>query len=299
MRNLARSLLIALLAFGAPAAGAQELAPNERILIEYVEPHHPLYSSFLDPDDPQQAAEYQTNVKNFERYGTIMQRLKARRLLEEFSVFLRPLKLPIMLRLRTQECGEANAFYDPVDSSLNLCYEFVAEVEDRAPRTATPEGFTRNEVIVGQIVATLLHEGGHAISNLLRLPVLGREEDTADQIAAFIMLQFGRDVARTLIKGETYGWNQRQRAPSRFWGPHSTALQRQHTFLCLAYGSDPEGFADFVTRFRWLPPQRAGGCAAEYAQVQHAFRTTVLPHVDAAEMDKVRKRRWLMPDDGK
>ena len=174
-------------------------------------------------------------------------------MLEEFSQFLAPLKLPITLRLRTQQCGEVNAFYDPADSSINLCYEFVADIEDRAPRATTPEGITREEVIIGQIVGTLLHEGGHAISNLLRLPVLGREEDTADQIAAFVMLQFGREVARTLIKGETYGWNQRQRTQSRFWGPHSTALQRQHTFLCLAYGSDPEGFEDFVTKFRWLP----------------------------------------------
>ena len=178
-----------------------------------------------------------------------MERLKSRRVMEEFSQFLAPLKLPITLRLRTKQCDEVNAFYDPANSSINLCYEFVADIEDRAPRATTPEGITREDVIIGQIVGTLLHEGGHAVSNLLRLPVLGREEDTADQIAAFVMLQFGREVARTLIKGETYGWNQRQRTQSRFWGPHSTALQRQHTFLCLAYGSDPariRGFRDQV-----------------------------------------------------
>ena len=94
----------------------------------------------------------------------------------------------------------------------------------------------------------LLHEAGHAVSNLLRLPVLGREEDTADQIAAFIMLQFGPDIARTLVRGEAYGWNQRQRTQSRFWGIHSTALQRQHAVLCLAYGMRPAALRGFRDR---------------------------------------------------
>ena len=218
------SVLAALLA-GAPAQSQTATAVgNERILIEYMEPRHPIFAYYTDADDPAQAEEVQTNIKTYKRYMAIMERLKARQVMEEFSQFLAPLKLPITLRLRTMQCGEVNAFYDPADSSINLCYEFVADIEDRAPRATTPEGITRDEVIVGQIVGTLLHEGGHAISNLLRLPVLGREEDTADQIAAFVMLQFGRDIARTLIKGETFGWNQRQRTASRFWGPHSTAL---------------------------------------------------------------------------
>lgn len=273
---------------------------NERILIEYLEPRHPVFAYYTDPDDPAQAKDHETNVKTYKRYMAIMERLKARQVLEEFSQFLAPLRLPITLRLRAMQCGEVNAFYDPADSSINLCYEFVADVEDRAPRTTTPEGITRNEVIIGQIVGTLLHEGGHAVSNLLRLPVLGREEDTADQIAAFIMLQFGRDIARALIRGEAYGWNQRQRTASRFWGPHSTALQRQHMFLCLAYGMDPPAFEDFV-RIGWLPKQRAANCANDYNRVLHAFRETILPHIDMAIAKKVAQRRWPFqaPNDGK
>ena len=293
------AIIAALFAALGPLPAQAETAPlvrNERILIEYLEPRHPVFAYYTDADDPAQAQDHATNVKTYQRFTAIMERLRSRRLLEEFSQFLAPLKLPIALRLRTMQCGEVNAFYDPADSSINLCYEFVADVEDRAPRKTTPEGITREEVIIGQIVGTLLHEGGHAISNLLRLPVLGREEDTADQIAAFVMLQFGREVARALIKGETFGWNQRQRTTSRFWGPHSTALQRQHTFLCLAYGSDPEGFEEFVTKFRWLPKQRAEHCASEYKQIQHAFRETIVPHLDMALVKKVAARPWLRPN---
>ena len=77
---------------------------------------------------------------------------------------------------------------------------------DRAPQKVSPEGFTRQEAIVGGFVGVTLHEAGHAVNDLLNLPVLGREEDAADQIAGFIMLQFGKEVARTAIKGTAYSW---------------------------------------------------------------------------------------------
>jgi hypothetical protein len=273
------------------------LVRNNKIRIDYVEPRHPVYAGGLRADDPEQAEAYKKQLALYERYSNIYERLRRRRLLEEFSQFLAPVRLPITLRLKTQQCGVANAFYSPLESVITLCYEYVAEIEDRAPKETTPQGITRAEAIVGQVVGTLLHEAGHAISNLLQLPVLGREEDTADQLAAFIMLQFGPSVARTLIKGKAYGWYQadRRNVPS-YWGVHSTALQRQHTFLCIAFGHDPESFKDFV-QFGWLPRLRAENCADEYRQVELAFRMTVLPHLDPELVRQVRTRRWLLPED--
>ena len=295
------AVMTAALAGGAVSTLARSetaaLVQNPRVVIEYLEPRHPVYAYFIDPDDPRSEEEYKRNLKTYERFSTIMERLKQRHLLERFSLFLAPLKLPITLRLRTTQCNEVNAFYDPANSAIILCYEYIADIVDNAPTATTPEGITRAEAIIGQIVGGLLHEAGHAISNLLRLPVLGREEDTADQIAAYVMLQFGRDIARTLIKGKSFGWHQRRQTTSLYWGPHSTALQRRQTFLCLAYGSDPAGFEDFVKKHRWLPAPRAANCAAEYQRVQHAFRLTILPHLDLDLVEKIRKQPWLLPDD--
>ena len=58
-------------------------------------------------------------------------------------------------------------------------------------------------------------------------------------------------------------------------------------------------FEDFVTKFRWLPKQRADNCANEYEQVRHAFRETIVPHLDMALVKKVRARPWLRPNDAK
>ena len=81
---------------------------------------------------------------------------------------------------------------------------------------------------------------GHAVNDLLNLPVLGREEDSADQIAGFIMLQFGKDVARIAIKGTAYSWLTfaREDRPV-YWDTHSTPAQRFYNFLCIGYGGDP------------------------------------------------------------
>ncbi len=49
-----------------------------------------------------------------------------------------------------------------------------------------------------------LHESGHAVFDLLKLPVLGREADAADLFSAYVMLQLGKEGARTLILGSAY-----------------------------------------------------------------------------------------------
>jgi hypothetical protein len=58
---------------------------------------------------------------------------------------------------------------------------------------------------------------------------------------------------------------------------------------------------DFVTKFRWLPKARAENCATEYHQVQHAFRTTIVPHLDMALVKQMRDKplTFPMPGDGK
>jgi hypothetical protein len=78
---------------------------------------------------------------------------------------------------------------------------------------------------------------------------------------------------------------------------HSTALQRQHMYLCLAYGADPASFKDFIEH-GWLPKERAENCANEYKQALHAFRTTIVPHLDMDLVKVVQSRRWLRPQDG-
>src|SRR4051794_26126414 len=54
---------------------------------------------YLEPRDPKWQEAYE--------------RLKNRRVLEQFSEFFSPLRLPVTFRMKSMECGQANAFYDP------------------------------------------------------------------------------------------------------------------------------------------------------------------------------------------
>jgi hypothetical protein len=269
--------LAALSALPIPALAQnwEALPINPRVDIEYVKPSN-------------------------DRLTGIYEQVKGRRILEELQHFLAPVHLPYRLRLRTEQCDRTNAFYSPSNRSLVLCYELVEDVMKKAPATESADGFvTRESAIAGNLVGTVLHEGGHMLFDLLDVPVFGREEDAADEIASFIAVQFNKSVARVIVKGWVWTWAKEEdpaeaaTTPMSVWSDeHGTASQRMYNALCLGYGGDPETFAEFVAK-GYLPKKRADHCAAEYDLVTRAFVKTVLPFIDTELMKKVQQAEWL------
>jgi hypothetical protein len=255
----------------------QELAANTRVMIDYIDP-----------------------MLRYPRSQATLDRLRKRQVLEELAMFLSPLRLPRVLRIRTKSCGVVNAFYDRSEWAISLCYEFYEHLEQIAPQTKSPQGFTRDEVIVGGFIDAIFHELGHALFDILQVPVFGREEDAADQLSAFLMLQFGQDVARTTIKGAafTYLNNRNPRSRAEYADEHGTDAQRFFNYLCLAYGGEPDAFRDFVDN-GVLPKARANGCAREHQVVKKAFAKTILPHIDQQLMKTVQSVQWLRQTDGR
>jgi hypothetical protein len=272
MRLLA---LAALYALPTPAFAQnwEALPVNPRVDIEYVKPAN-------------------------DRLTAIYEEVKGRRILEEFQHFLAPVHLPHRLRVQTEQCDRTNAFYSPPNRSLILCYELVEYVMKRAPATESPDGFvTRESAIAGNLVGTVLHEGGHMLFDMLDVPIFGREEDAADEMASFVSLQFNKSVARVIVKGWVWTWAKETDPaatnPMSAWSDeHGTPSQRMYNALCLGYGGDPETFADFVAK-GYLPKKRADHCAAEYDLVKRAFIKTVLPFIDTELMKKVQQAEWL------
>jgi len=249
------------------------------------------------------------------KYQALYERVKKRAVLEEISEFLSPLKLKKKLIFETTSCGVVNAFYDPTDQTVHLCYEMLDWIENvaavspdklkqtpDAPRRGLLPGVTRAEAIVGAIGGVALHETGHAVFDIQQIPRLGREEDAADMVAGFVMLQFGSEVARVMIKGMfnvTYNWQAESPniSVAALADSHSLALQRGFAILCLAYGKEPDTFKDLAQA--WLPAARQPSCAREYRQAENAFRKTILPYVDQALMKKVQQMQILRPEDSK
>jgi len=232
------------------------------------------------------------------KYLPMMDRLKSFQLLEQLSQFLSPLRLPHRFLLEVKECGFVNAQFAVIKRAdpawrIQLCYEFVEAIERVAPKQGEQSEFTYEDIVIGSLVGVLLHESGHAVFNMLNVPVLGREEDAADEMSTFIALQFNKDVALTIVRGFSYlakKWF--AFGAPLFSDEHGTGLQRYYNTLCLAYGADPVLFKDLVDKGD-LPKERAANCASEYQQIKFAFDKTVLPFVDRNLMKTVQARQWL------
>jgi hypothetical protein len=231
-------------------------------------------------------------------HETIFQLLKERRALEKFKGLLSALRLPRALLLKVEGCdGESNAWYG--DDAVTVCYEYLEDILRNAPKETTPAGVTRTDAIMGPTLEVFLHEVGHAVFDYLSVPVLGREEDAADQFAAYVLLQFAESDARRLIYGVGYSYNIDASKPSTKKNPfadeHGLPAQRFYNVLCMAYGADSKLFADVVDK-GYLPKERAEGCADEYEQVIRALNKLIGPYIDQARAKQVRARQWLKFD---
>jgi hypothetical protein len=253
------------------------------------------------------------------KYLALAQRMLKRGVLEEYSQFMSPLRLKAPLTVSMEECGTVNSDYDFQRHYIRLCYELLDLIENEAavPQANLPpplndpekhpglglmQGFTRAEVIVGGITQVALHETGHAVFDIQGIPRLGREEDAADEISGLVMLQFGKSVSRTLIKGTINVWHHMQQRygfseRGSLGDVHSISIERAVNYLCLAYGQDSASFEDLASQ--WLPKQRKENCKYEYDQAFLAFKKTVLPFVDMDQLKKVQAMQILQPDDSK
>jgi len=245
-------------------------------------------------------------------HGQIYEEFKRLRGLEKLQEFLSPFRLPRTLTLMSAGCdGEADAFYG--DDEITICYEYVDEFWKNMPEQTTPGGVAPIDTVFGPLFDTSLHEFAHALFDMLDLPVFGREEDAADQVAAYIYLQLGAAESRRLIMGTAYAYaieamkgelpsSQEEAAEAmkaarpmsleEFAGEHGTPAQRAYNLMCMAYGADRKVFGDFVEK-GFLPRERAEFCHEEYEQVQYAYQALVDPHIDQDLAREVFERTWL------
>jgi hypothetical protein len=225
----------------------------------------------------------------------IYDRLKEGGALEHVQELLSPLRLPYPLRLKVAGCdGIRNAWYE--DEVITVCYELLDSFVKGAPERDLPIGIASSDTIVGPALDTFLHETGHAVFDLLQIPVLGREEDAADQFSAYILLRLGKEEARRMILGAAYGYKLSIPGPEltvpiqMFADEHSAPAQRLFNILCLAYGADQKLFVDIVEK-GLLPKGRADGCVTEYEDLSFSLKALIGPHIDK-RLAKHFHRAW-------
>jgi hypothetical protein len=229
----------------------------------------------------------------------IFEHLQELRFLEKLQEFLSPFRLPRTLLMKVEGCdGDANASYE--NDIIVVCYEYIDELWKAMPAETTAAGVAPVDALAGPLFDTCLHEFAHALFDMLQVPVLGREEDAADQVSAYIMLHVGKAEARRLIGGTAYAYKTEAEAATapptvkQFADAHGTPVQRFYNLLCIAYGADAQLFGDIAEKGS-LPKERAEDCKDEYRQVAHAYEKLIGPHIDHVLAGKLFDKSWL-PD---
>ena len=180
-----------------------------------------------------------------------------------------------------RDCGGViNAFYNPENRSITVCYELMEYFYTLYKNS----GRSETEAYSDMEDATtffFLHELGHALIDAYQLPVTGKEEDSADSLSSYVCLEeLGDDGARALIAAAD-GFRLKSQTAANdklpFYDEHSLDQQRFYALLCYLYGFDTKRYKNVVEK-QYLPEERAVRCSTEYQKMAKSWELQLKPY---------------------
>ena len=210
----------------------------------------------------------------------IDRQVREEKLLEDAAEKLnQALMLPRDIFLRTKDCKDVNAYYDPNDRSVTMCYELMEHFFRTFKSTGLPDE-KAYEKMNDAVRFVFLHEIGHALIDQYKLPVAGNEEDAADRCSAFINLkELGEEGVRAVFAAaDAFAIESKQGDNSRrnLADEHLLREQRFYNSLCMIYGSNPEKHSKVVSG-GYLPKERAAKCQIEYQRTVDSWVSLLGP----------------------
>ncbi len=121
----------------------------------------------------------------------------------------------VSVTLKWQDCGEWNAYYNPLGKQVILCNEL---------KGSSP----------GIIRAAVAHEMGHAVIEQLDIPFTGSEETAADELSAVMLIAMGHE-DDVIAMANFWAASGRPEDPE---DSHPSDLRRFFTLGCLAIGAE-------------------------------------------------------------
>ena len=185
------------------------------------------------------------------------------------------LVLPRDVGMRFAECGEANAYYDSDERQILMCLELMEGMAETLQGQFEDDDST-TDALAGAYISVALHEAGHALVDVLELPVTGREEDAVDQLAAWLLIE-ADDVDSVLGAAASY-YTEEEAGEDDYADEHSLGRQRYFNLLCWAYGSNPDESAHLIETWE-LPAARAERCQDEYVLLDRSWSKLLQPHL--------------------
>lgn len=135
---------------------------------------------------------------------------------------------------------------------------------------------TINRFAANNSLFVLYHEISHMLVHELNLPVLGREEDAADNMATWILLRRGTPKADQTLADAAHGWllsgiahNSKIRDED-LYGNHSLDRQRAFQIVCLMVGSNDTAFRPLANQYA-IDRDRQSTCADDYRTIDRSL----------------------------
>lgn len=129
----------------------------------------------------------------------------------------------------------------------------------------------------------LYHEMAHLLVDQLQLPVLGKEEDAADNMASWILLNKHTQEADQAIADAARGWLLSGIAYGTrfdridFYDQHSLDQQRAYAIVCLMVGSDSTAFGPVASEYS-MAGDRQDSCYFDYRTLARSLEAVLSPY---------------------
>jgi hypothetical protein len=173
-----------------------------------------------------------------------------------------------------------------------LCSACPAQAEFRFDLPEVEQAF-----VEANLLGIFYHELGHALIDILDLPIFGQEEDAADVLSVVLIdALFDEETAVGLAVDTAFGCLGEEDSVDDpvFWGVHGPDEQRYYNLVCLFYGANPDQREELAIEMG-LPEQRAWTCPQEYDQAIDSWGS-VLDEI--ATETGGRSIRFMEEDDG-
>lgn len=134
------------------------------------------------------------------------------------------------------------------------------------PGLAQAETVDHEDYVISNLLAVFYHELGHALIDVMGLPIYGQEEDAADVLSILMIDEFyDEDAAVRMTYDTADGFlAEAQLAEDiAYWDVHGPDLQRFYTTICLFVGANYDARSHIAEELE-LPEERLDSCEDEY-----------------------------------
>lgn len=219
------------------------------------------------------------------KYVEMNEHYKREKLLEGVADDLNAsVSIPESVSITFKECGDVNAYWNPRDRQIVMCFEFIDDTANKFRQVVTDQK-EFEDAVGGAVAFAFIHEVGHCLIDVLDLPATGREEDSVDQLATYVLIDSGDDGEKMALNGaRMWGlwFNEKggtsQTADAINWADeHSLDAQRFYNIICWVFGHNPDKWRNLVNDP--LPENRAVRCPTEYGKMAKAWTHLLTPYM--------------------